>query len=92
MGKYIQQLAEIITELDARESSGNCIYRHLQVKGWVELCDEGIDLFEKLKKPDEEEEFNQAECDWRYNAACTADANCAEDCNMKCPYKKSERE
>ncbi|MDD5901726.1 MAG: hypothetical protein PUC73_12625 [Lachnospiraceae bacterium] len=36
-------------------------------------------------------EFNQAECDWRYNAACTADAYCAEDCNMKCPYKKEEQ-
>ena len=29
--------------------------------------------------------FNKNECDWRYMAAVTADCNCADDCDMKCP-------
>lgn len=36
----------------------------------------------------EQKEFNQEECDLRYKVSCTADADCAEGCNMKCPYKK----
>ena len=39
----------------------------------------------------EEKEFNQGECDWRYRASCCADTNCADDCNMECPYRKSRR-
>ena len=39
----------------------------------------------------EQEELNQEECDWRYNASCTADTYCSDDCNMKCPYIKSEK-
>ena len=40
---------------------------------------------------DDEREFNKEECDWRYNASCVADANCADECDMKCPYKKNEK-
>ena len=38
-----------------------------------------------------EKEFKQAECDWKYRASCASDTNCADICNMKCPYKKSHR-
>jgi len=31
--------------------------------------------------------FDQAACDWRYNASCCADGNCADDCDMVCKYK-----
>ena len=34
----------------------------------------------------EEREFNQVECDWKYRTSCVADTNCADECNMKCPY------
>lgn len=36
------------------------------------------------------EKFNQETCDWRHMAAVTADCNCANDCDMKCPYVKDE--
>lgn len=35
-------------------------------------------------------EFNQEECDLRYKVSCVADTNCADECNMKCPYEKKE--
>ena len=50
--KIIDRLYLILAELDARESGGNCIIRELLAKGWDELCDEGISLFEQLKQPD----------------------------------------
>lgn len=34
--------------------------------------------------------FNKKSCDWRYNAACTADVNCGDECAMPCPYIKDE--
>lgn len=34
----------------------------------------------------EEREFNQSECDWKYFASCASDTNCADECNMQCPY------
>lgn len=44
----IERLIKVITELDSRNYSGNC--GELVEKTWLELCDEGIDLFERLKK------------------------------------------
>lgn len=46
--EYIDKLFKVIIELDSRNCSGNC--GELVEKTWVELCNEGIDLFERLKK------------------------------------------
>ena len=43
----IKQLFTIITELDARDSSNNCVT--MSEFSWDELCDMGIDLFNQLK-------------------------------------------
>lgn len=40
---------------------------------------------EKVKKP-----FNQSEYDSRYRASCTADVDCADNCDMECRYKKED--
>lgn len=47
--KILDELNLIIMELYARETSNNCIVSELQTKGWVELCDRGIELFKQLK-------------------------------------------
>ena len=36
-------------------------------------------------------EFNKADCDWRYRAACASDGDCADFCDMECPYKKEDK-
>lgn len=66
-------------------TSGKCnnVFTTTQAKELIKCIEECIS--EK-----EQEEFNQEKCDWRYNASCVADANCSDECNMKCPYKKSE--
>lgn len=45
----IKELIEIITELDARESSCNSVIERLRGTGWTKLCEDGIKLFEKIK-------------------------------------------
>jgi len=45
----LDKLYNIVVELEARETSNNCIIDNLQQFGWDELCDKGIELFEKLK-------------------------------------------
>lgn len=40
---------------------------------------------------DKKKPFNQSKCDWKYMAACTADVNCADDCDMECRYKKKDK-
>lgn len=47
--KIIEKLFRILTELDARESSCNCVVSELISKSWIELCDDAIELFEQLK-------------------------------------------
>lgn len=47
--KIIEELFRILTELDARESSGNCVIPELTGVGWVGLCDNAIRLLEQLK-------------------------------------------
>ena len=47
--KVIERLGLILLELDARDSSCNCVVSELLGKSWLELCDEGIELFKKLK-------------------------------------------
>ena len=36
-------------------------------------------------------EFNREECDTRYHIACAADADCADECGMKCPYEPKDK-
>lgn len=45
----LDKLYNIVVELDARETSNNCVVDNLQQFGWNELCDDGIKLFKKLK-------------------------------------------
>jgi hypothetical protein len=45
----INKVFEIMTELHAREVSGNCVIRNLHGKGWKELCDEAIELLKEIK-------------------------------------------
>lgn len=45
----INKIFEILTELHAREVSGNCVIRSLQDKGWEELCNDGINLLGEIR-------------------------------------------
>lgn len=45
----LDKLYNIVVELDARETSNNCVVDNLQQFGWNELCDKGIEILEKLK-------------------------------------------
>ena len=47
--KMIEKLFIILTELDARENSFNCVISELIGKSWDELCNDAIILFENLK-------------------------------------------
>lgn len=44
----IEKLITIVTELNARECSGNCV-TDMNTFNWDELCDKGISLFKQLK-------------------------------------------
>ena len=44
----IDKLFKILTELDARCCSANSIVEELIPMSWMELCNEGISLFEQL--------------------------------------------
>ena len=43
-------LLEIVTELDARERSHNCLYEKFYGVGWDELCDKAVAILQSLKK------------------------------------------
>ncbi len=45
----INEVFEIMTELHAREVSGNCVIRNLQGKGWKELCNDAIELLKEIR-------------------------------------------
>ena len=45
-----QKIYYITMELLSRDTSGNCVVQDLIDKSWVELCDEGIHLFQELKE------------------------------------------
>lgn len=49
MNEKIGELMNIILELDARESTNNCVFQELIDKSWNELCDRAIELFNQLK-------------------------------------------
>ena len=43
------ELLEIATELESRESTNNCVIRRLIGTYWLDLCDRGIEILNKLK-------------------------------------------
>lgn len=45
----INKVFDIMTELHAREVSGNCVIRELQDKGWNDLCDMVIQLIAEIR-------------------------------------------
>lgn len=47
--KIIDGIFSIMSELDARESTGNILVREYQNIGWDELCDNVIKLIQELK-------------------------------------------
>lgn len=49
LAKLTYELLEVVTELDAREATSNCVIRDFQGFGWKELCDRGIELLKQLK-------------------------------------------
>ena len=46
----LEKIYDIVIELHSRETSGNCIVAICLGKSWVELCNEGIRLFQELKE------------------------------------------
>jgi len=48
-GEIIEKLFRVVTEFDARECSFNSVMSEYHVTGWNELCDIGIELFQRLK-------------------------------------------
>lgn len=47
--KIIGELLCIATELDARNICANSVIEKFQGVGWTELCEMGINLFEKIE-------------------------------------------
>ena len=45
----INKVFDIVTELYAREVSGNCVVRELQGEGWNDLCDMVIRLIAEIR-------------------------------------------
>ena len=53
--EIIEKLYTLVTELDARESSFNCVTDSLIGISWNRLCDMGIDLLVQLKDQSKKE-------------------------------------
>ena len=47
----LDDLHNVSVELDARETSSNCVIPELTDLSWDEVCDRGIELLQKLKEP-----------------------------------------
>ncbi len=47
--RMFDELQAIVTELDAREISNNCVIQELQGISYKDLCDRGIEILTKLK-------------------------------------------
>ena len=45
----IERLFSILTELDARNRSGNCVIKEFNGAGWIDLCDDGIELLKTIR-------------------------------------------
>lgn len=50
MNTLIKELEQILTELDARENTNNCIYGKFYGISWDQLCGEGIAILEEMRK------------------------------------------
>lgn len=49
--RALDDLYNIAVELDARETSYNCVVGSLIPLSWDEVCDKGIEILQKLKEP-----------------------------------------
>lgn len=47
----LDAIYNIAVELDARETTSNCVVGDLINLSWVEVCDKGIEILTKLKEP-----------------------------------------
>lgn len=47
--EQLNRLIMIVTELDARESSSNLIFKELNKYSWSELCNEAIKILDNIK-------------------------------------------
>lgn len=54
--KIIDKLFNIVTELDARNLTHNCVISEFNGTSWDDLCDKGINLLKKLKENEEGEQ------------------------------------
>ena len=48
--RMLDELYDIVTEIDARETGSNCVIPQLQEVGWDELFDRGIEVLKQLKE------------------------------------------
>ena len=46
--ELIEELTKIVDELNARETSNNCVWAELTKYSWDELCDRAIELIKQL--------------------------------------------
>ena len=52
--RMLDDLYNIAVELDARETTSNCVVDSLVSLSWDEVCDKGIEILQKLKGRHEE--------------------------------------
>lgn len=52
--RMLDDLYNIAVELDARETTSNCVVDSLASLSWDEVCDKGIEILQKLKERYEE--------------------------------------
>ena len=52
--RMLDDLYNIAVELDARETTSNCVVDSLTSLSWDEVCDRGIEILQKLKEKYEE--------------------------------------
>lgn len=52
--RMLDDLYNIAVELDARETTSNCVVDSLTSLSWDEICDRGIEILQKLKERYEE--------------------------------------
>lgn len=52
--ELIDELFTTASELEARELSANCIFEKYFGTSYVDLCNRGIEIFEELKKNEDD--------------------------------------
>ena len=45
----VEELFDVFTEIEARYSSNNLVISKYENLSWIELCNKGIELLEKLR-------------------------------------------